>query len=269
MRQHCIRRCCASVMAALGFLGFMAAALAIPERAQAEAPSDSTYAAANELYIAGQYEEAASKYESLVAAGIVHEDLYYNLGNAYFRMDELGRAIYNYERALRIDPDMADARHNLAVATEAVTEVVEDRLEGLESEPLWLRVITFFAVTELTCVFLAANILFFAGLIALRFLAPGFGHVMTQVLSFAAGVVFATSGVLLGAQAAYVTRVPQGIVLPHKVALREGMGERSAERAYLHAGLRVYIAERDSGWLRVRLANGAEGWVPSAAIGEL
>jgi SH3-like domain-containing protein len=67
----------------------------------------------------------------------------------------------------------------------------------------------------------------------------------------------------------FLERVELGVVLPDRLQMREGTDERAAERAEIHAGLRVEILDREDGWMRIELANGHEGWVPADAIGAL
>lgn len=67
---------------------------------------------ANEMYKQGQYSDAAALYEEILKNGVSPE-LYYNLGNSYYKADETGLAILNYERALRLDPGLNDASYNL------------------------------------------------------------------------------------------------------------------------------------------------------------
>ncbi|MDR1585513.1 MAG: tetratricopeptide repeat protein [Prevotellaceae bacterium] len=68
---------------------------------------------ANELYAQGEYALAARQYEAIIAGKSVAPEIYYNLGNAYYKMNETGRAILNYERALHLSPNYDDAKHNL------------------------------------------------------------------------------------------------------------------------------------------------------------
>jgi hypothetical protein len=244
----------------------LALAFARPALAQR---GPSTFAAANESYIEGRFDDAIQQYESLVTAGILHEDLFYNLGNAYFRAGYLGPAIFNYERALRITPSMDDARHNMEVARAVVAERVVDRLRGAESESWWVRMATFFSVAQLTIAFLILDLVFFGSLIALRFLSIGFARTALIATTVFIGIAMLGSFALLRGHSYVLEEIHQGIVIADQVVIREGSDGRSAEKGKLHPGVRVSLRGRDAGWLHIRLANGMEGWVPDGAIGKL
>jgi hypothetical protein len=235
----------------------------------AVATESSEFGDANRAYADGRYPEAIALYEDLVSHGVVHEDLFYDLGNAYFRAGQLGPAIYSYERALRVAPDFDDARFNLEVARAEVAARVADRLTGAETDPLWMRVVSYFSLSQLAVAFLCLDALLFAALVALRFLSVGFART-----ALAASVVFlslATAGSLglLTGQIYLVERVEQGVVLADQVVMREGPDHSLAERGQLHPGLRVRIIDQQEGWLRIRLANGVDGWVPVETVGRL
>ena len=229
----------------------------------------SAYLAANRAYKEGRFDQAIPLYEALVATGVEHEDLYYNLGNAYFRAGRLGPAIYQYERALRLDPGHDDARYNLAIARQVVAERVVDRLKGAETDPWWVRLATFFSISQLTLGFLVLDLLLFAGLIALRFLATGFARTALIATVAFVGLAMVGSMSLLRLQLYVDDEVHQAIVIADQVVMREGADPRSAERGKLHPGVRVRLRGREPGWLRVRLANGMEGWVPDTSLGRL
>ncbi len=228
-----------------------------------------SYASANRAYVSGNYAKAAEEYEALVSSGIMHEDLFYNLGNAYYRMNKLGYAVYNYERALRVDPDFDDAYFNLGVAREAISSRVIDKLRGAETDPLWVRAITMLSAGELLIGFVIINFVFFALLIVLRFLPTGFARTALLVANGFVGGALAIAILLLIGRAYYTERVPMGIIVADKVWLREAPDEDVAGRAELHPGLRVRLLAREPAWLRVRLSNGVEGWLPRTTVGEL
>src|SRR5438477_10884494 len=73
------------------------------------------FAKANENYAAGHFQEAVNNYETLVRSGEWSANLFYDLGNAYFRVGDLGRAILNYERALALDRHHPEADANLRI----------------------------------------------------------------------------------------------------------------------------------------------------------
>jgi tetratricopeptide (TPR) repeat protein len=201
----------------------------------------------------GDFEVAIQQYERELSRGVNHETVYYNLGNAYFRTGQMGRAIYNYERALRLQPALDDARYNLQVAREVVAESHRDRLKGAEADPVWIRLVTHYDIGELSVGVLALNLLFFVMLLVLRFLAIGIRRTILIVMSLFSALALVCVLALFGDQA----------------VLREGTDEGFAERGQLHAGLRVRVIETKAGWYRVRLSNGVEGWVQKPHVGSL
>jgi len=242
----------------------VALAMTIARSAGAESAAD-----ANRAYVQGDFAAAARAYESLVIEGVEDEDLYYNLGNAYFRLGDLGRAIFNYERALRAEPGMPDAVYNLEVAHGAVAERVRDRLKGAEAESWWIRATSTLSTTQLIVLFVLGDFLFFGLLIVLRFLASGFRRSVLSVLTGFVGVALLASAVLLAGDIYVRERLPSAIVLPEVLMLREGRGTETAERGQLHAGLRVRVLDTEKEWVLIRLANGVEGWVEARHLGVL
>jgi tetratricopeptide (TPR) repeat protein len=255
------RTSCAAAVAVLAAMVF--AAWAAPVRAEV------SYGDANRAYQDGRYAEAVEHYEALVDRGIVHEDLYYNLGNAYFRVGQLGPAIYNYERALRVQPDFEDAVYNLRLARSAAFGDVLDRLEEAELDPPWIRAVTFASSGKLAIGLAALSFAFFGILLVIRLLASGLLRTALVVANAFTGVSLLACAVLLAGHIYFIERVSLGIVLDDEVVMREGADALRAARGRLYAGLRVHLLEREAGWLRVRLATGVEGWVPDASVGRL
>jgi hypothetical protein len=164
---------------------------------------------------------------------------------------------------------MADAALNLELARTAVAERVIDRLEGAERGPIWIRAVTYFSTSQLVIMFLIIDAVFFGFLIVLRFLSTGFLRSAFLVTNGFVGVVLALCLVLLVGHTYYLERVDIGVVVADQVVLREGPDETLAERAEVHPGLRVRILGRATGWLRLRLSNGVEGWAPEHTVAEL
>src|SRR5437868_7830723 len=91
------------------------------------------FAKANQEYAADDFKAAIEKYEELVRSGQDTPNLFYNLGNAYFRQNNFGRAILNYQRALALEPHHPEAQANLRVARDEARalELIPDRWERL------------------------------------------------------------------------------------------------------------------------------------------
>lgn len=250
-------------------LGSAVAALLMLGSAARPAVAAPSYADANQAYLTGDWSSASQQYAALVDAGIVHPHLFYNLGNAYFRQGQVGPAIFNYERALRLNPGFDDARANLALARKSVATRWNDQLQGVAGDPLWIRAATFLSLKHLAVLLVLLNALFFGGLILTRFMSDGAPRLGVRVLCGFAGLSTAAVAILFVAHIWYIEKTPIGIVLADEVRLHEGRDPGTRERWVVHAGMRVRIKARESGWLRVELANETEGWVRAESIGEL
>jgi tetratricopeptide (TPR) repeat protein len=223
----------------------------------------------NDAYFRGDYTLAIDSYERVASLGVVHEDLYYNLANAYYRAGRLGAAIYNYERALALDPDQDDASYNLKIARQLSERRAADKIEGADRDPLWIRMTSSFTVTSLTFTFLGLYIAVFVLLVVLRFVPAGLtraGLVATTPFLIVATI---GAGLLLGGRIYLTERVRQAIIIPDAVAVKEGPDPNYKTAFDVHAGLKVRLTDRDQDWLRIRLANGLEGWVRESEIGRL
>jgi hypothetical protein len=254
---------------AIMLLGSVVAGLLVLGSAMRPAIAAPSYADANQAYLTGDWSSAAQQYTALVDAGIVHPHLYYNLGNAYFRQGRVGPAIYNYERALRLDPGFDDARANLALARKSVATRWDDQLQGAAGDPLWIRAATYLSLKQLSVLLVLLNALFFGGLILARFMADGAARMAVRVFSVFSGFSTAAVAVLFVAHVWFIEKTPLGIALDDEVRLHEGRDPGTRERWVIHAGMRVRIKARESDWLRVELANETEGWVRAESIGEL
>src|ERR1700682_3005485 len=113
------------------FFSLSCAILALFAVSSAFAQSDAQFAKANQEYAEGQFKEAIADYEALVHSGDWSTNLFYDLGNAYFRAGAFGDAILNYERALALDPRHPETNANLQVARDEARalELQQSRLE--------------------------------------------------------------------------------------------------------------------------------------------
>src|SRR5438045_7104192 len=113
------------------FFLFVALATIALSGATTRAGQNPAFAKANEAYSAGRFQEAVEGYQSLASSGQWSANLFYNLGNAWFRLGNFGEAILNYERALALDPHHPEAAANLVLVRDEA-RALELRRNGLE-----------------------------------------------------------------------------------------------------------------------------------------
>lgn len=206
-------------------------------------------------YQAGDYAKAAEAFRAITQSGIASSDAYFNLGTAELRAGRRGAAIHALERALRLDPDDADAAYNLAEAQKGnIDKVVGAR----EEEPLVERVGERVPAQAMGWAFLSSWIVGLGWLASRRFVRRGRGPF--AALGVVGLVVAAASGALLGAAAWYEAHGKYAVVVTPVTAVREGPAADFKSAFEIHEGLKVRVVRVERGFLRIRLPNGAEGW---------
>ena len=220
------------------------------------ADPDASFTRGNADYAAKKYPSAINEYESLVKAGQWNPSLFYNLGNAYFRIDDLGRAILNYERALALDPQQPEARANL--------QLVRDRARALELSPGWVEQhLNFLSRDQYTWLAMIAfwgAAAIFAGLYfsKRRPVVWIFALVLSGAITIgAAAAVYALETGSSGRDLAIVT----GKNIQARVATAESAGSIVA----LPPGSEIKILSTRGDWDYAALPNDLQGWIPAKA----
>ena len=236
----------------------------------AESPAHTeAMTASNELYEAGRYAESAQIYEQIVDQGFRDSALYYNLGNAYFKQGDLGRAILNYVRAKKLAPRDADVRANLEVARGQTID-----LFGPDGQTLLVRFVAT-AQSRLTTDELAVATLALWFLLALPLAMVVFGKPgsLRRAASYAAvvlGLVLVVGVISLSGRV-YAVRTRHGVVVVTEVVdVVSGPGTQYVTEFTLHAGTEARLIERRGSWVRLALsAGGLQGWAPANAVEEV
>lgn len=236
---------------------------------------DDAWKSGNDAYLRGDYAAAVTAYEQLDRQQVVSAELAFHLGNAYYRKGQLGPAIWSWERAVALDPDQDDARYNLEQARRVVARRVHDKIEGADREPAWMRLVAQLPASTETWLFVALYAAFFVAL-GLRLRArrvngplgdEGHTAAWTAVAAIL-GVTAALAATLVVGRVA-MNRLPFGVVLPDQASVKEGADANYKTSFDIHAGLRVRLLDHDQDWVRIRLANGLEGWVRDRDVGRL
>ena len=220
------------------------------------APAQSTtqFTKANQEYAAADFDAAARDYEELVRSGQDIPNVFYNLGNAYFRKKDFGHAILNYERALALDPRHPEARANL--------QITRDQARALELVPTkWERVAAIGTQNEWTIAATIAFWVFAFSTVVLIFRARRRGGLI--VLS-----VFSLAIVAIGAfQAWQLEHGKHGaglaIVTAENADARLATADTANRVLTLPPGSEIQVLSQRGDWIYAILPNNLRGWMPA------
>lgn len=241
----------------LGGLLLAGPATAQPDRLGAR------FRTANEAYEQGRHTRAAEMYEGLVETGYAHAALYYNLGNAYVRLERLGPAIRYYEKARRLRPDAPRIRHNLEQARRRAG-VYPERLSVARGLPALVA-----GWPPWTLLWGGCMLLGLGAVVAVWETRPGAPLPLRRPVVWAPAV---TGLLLVGAAlgASYLqSRSQRAVVVAHEAALRGTPSAEAAPDTTLPEGALLEVRHRTPQWHEVRLSDGAMGWVPARALGDV
>jgi len=216
-------------------------------------------------YRAGQYEAAARNYERILALGVESGAVHYNLGNALFQMGKLGRAIVEYERALRLLPRDDDVATNLAYAQSLrLDEVQEEKQSGI-GERIF-RVTKWLNGGEQVRM-VSATYWVLMLLLLVRMVGKGVAARMgTAYGMWIVGVVGIYLLLAIGYEQYQSAREPRVVVVQKEVDVRGGPGETFETVFQVHEGTELIQGEKRGGWTEVKLGSGEEGWVRKDAV---
>ncbi len=239
--------------------------IALNTPAIATATSDQLWDQASTAYINNDFRGAIKAYEQLLAQGLSSAKLYYNLGNAYFKENQLGQAILCYRRALRLAPGNDDIRYNLSVAEARTKDTIEQIPEFFLSE--WMRTVrhtmSCTAWSLLSLGFLAialALVLLFLLAQRLSWRKAGFYGALV------AGVLFVTATIFAAGERREILDRTQAVVLSASAAVKSSPDKSSADLFVLHEGTLVQITDQLDDWYEISIADGKKGWIDSRKI---
>ncbi len=220
---------------------------------------------ANTMYKQGDFQKALDLYLSVEKEGLVSGALYYNIGNAYFKLSNYARSILYYERALRLMPSDDDVINNLEMAKAFTVDKIESVPEFVLVT--WFRNLTYafssngWAVFSL--VLMAAAVVFF--------LTYFFG----STFRFRKASFFLASALLLVSVFAFVLSYMQkqdyehdkyAIVMSPVASVKGAPDQNGTSLMILHEGTKLQVIEDLSSWKRVELSDGRQGWMENKDI---
>ncbi len=223
---------------------------------------------ANELYREGEFLQAAYLYEQVIQEQGVAPELYYNLGNAYFKANEISRSILNYERALRLDPRFEDAQHNLELAQSRVIDNIK------AEEPFFVKRWIDTLVNNYTSNqwFYFSWIMFVLCLIG--FLLFVFGGTRTvRKTSFTLAIIVLIISVFsltfaIARKNQYLNH-NDAIVMIGIITVKSSPDRSGTDLFELHEGTKVSIKSNLGEWVEITIADGRIGWIEKRQIEQI
>lgn len=222
--------------------------------ATASAQDADAFSRGNQQFAAGQFRESIESYSELVASGETSAALFYNIGNAQYRVGDFGAAILNYERALVLEPHHPEAEANL--------RLVRDKARALElKRSRWGEVVTRGTVTQYSVV---AAVSFWIALFAIAALC--FARRRTPVAVMV--LIFASVACALAIAGLYsVEAGPRGkmlaIVTAKATDARLATADSSGTVLTLPPGSEINILSTRGEWIYAALPNDLRGWIPA------
>jgi tetratricopeptide (TPR) repeat protein len=221
--------------------------------------SEELFFSSNQAYKQGRFQEAIDGYEKLLRSGHEYGTLYYNLGNAYFRLDKLGRAILNYERALLLMPGDADLNFNLNYARDKTHEAVFESPDLVSITFFWLNDLS---LDNLLRIFAFLNLLFWTILLLRLF----FKFELTYYASIVSLILWIVAGTSFGLKFYQLNTDNRAVILEQEVNILAGPDISDTVLFNLHAGTIVHHERSEDGWSLISLPDKKRGWVKAGAI---
>jgi tetratricopeptide (TPR) repeat protein len=242
----------------------IATILLVAFQAAGQSP-DQLAAQAAKAYNSKQYNAAITLYGKIIAGGYESYALYYNLGNAYFRNNETAQAILYYEKALKLEPNNEDIKHNIEVINSKLADKVE-KVPELFYKRWWKEVINLMDIDMLA----AFNIILFTLALLLIAVYISVSNLVIRKISFWTGIsllLFFGLGIVAASQRNhYLNNQHEAIIFTPTINIKSSPDENSKDIFVLHEGTKVTLLDVVADWQEIRIANGSVGWIRNSDI---
>lgn len=227
-----------------------------------------TFEEANRYYSVKQYDKALEIYLELLKQNALSANLFYNIGNCYYRLNQIGYAILYYEKAYKLNPDDESILKNLKITNSKTIDKItpisklfiyqwyDDLIQGnyLKAFSLWSILFIWVSV--------GFAILFF---ITKKSSTRKISFYLS-IISFLAFLVM----IWFGFQSYEFQKNSQnGVLLVQSIYVKSSPDNNSSDLFIIHEGTKFELKDNLSGWYKIRLANGATGWIEEKSFGKI
>ena len=219
------------------------------------------FVVANEKYNSLDFVGAIEKYNELLKGGFHSSELYFNLGNAYYKLDSLAQSIYYYEKGLKYFPNDSSLTQNL----EYLNNLTIDDIESLPEDIISMQfnyLLNYFSFNNWSIITIITAILS-CFIFLLYFLSKSSIYKRTYFTIFILSFMLTSSLLFVNFKIYNVqTTIEFGIVYNDVIEVNFEPNEKSEVLFEIHEGTKVEIIENfDTDWLKIKLSNGQTGWV--------
>jgi len=220
---------------------------------------------ANANYAKGNYDQAIRQYATVLDQNLESSELYFNLGNAYYKTNQIGLAILNYERAKKLAPNDEDIISNLRLANQKTEDKIEAAPQLFLSE--WEKGIIDMTTEKSWSYFCILSFSVSLILIALYILST---NQKLKKLGFFGGIAIGITSVIVFFIAKqkyeHTINIEEAIITSASVTVTGSPSEKGTKLFILHEGTKVVITEEGEEWTEIKIANGNVGWLKSKTI---
>ena len=220
---------------------------------------------AEEAYNNGNFKESITQFENTIASEGFSDQIYYNLGNAYFKDKNYPTAILNYERALRVNPNFTDAKFNLQIAQQHIV----DKIDVIDHFFL-TKAYNFFVDILSSNGWAICGIAFFIGFLVLIFVFLFSDKSSVRKIGFFGGLFLLLLSIFSNI-AAYKQKKDlethdYAVIFTPSVTVKSSPAESGTELFVIHEGTKVKVRENLGTWSEIELADGNVGWMPTSGL---
>ena len=227
--------------------------------------NESIFDTATEAYNQGDFNKAIESYLSIIEAGEHSAALYFNLGNSYYKLNQIAPSIYYYEKALLLKPNDSEIKNNLGYAQNMTLDAI-DTIPQTGFSKIYNDIIKFFFFDEWALIAVIGIVLFVLLYLTFYFLRYASQKRFAFILSLVALFIAIVAVVIAFLQYNEFKADQPAIIFDSEVSVKSEPNKRSQQIFQLHEGTKVQVLEELNDWNKIKIADGQIGWLPSESI---
>lgn len=233
---------------------------------QSFAQADELFSEANQQYQNKQFIEAIASYNKIVDNGYESPVLFYNLANAYFRINKIGYAILNYEKALKLAPGDEDIIYNLKLANARQQDKIKE-VPQIFIVQWWDEFVTMFTIDGWAVITLIFYFVIMGSIVLYIFTRSRSVSRLTFISGSAGFAAFVIWAIILFSAVNRESTREFGVLLTEVQSVKVSPDAGSNDAFVIHEGVKFTVNDKVGDWVKIKLADGKVGWLPSNTFG--